>query len=189
MRIAAIILLVMALLGSMPVAAQEAKTKLVHQDEILVVGIDARTSGEKEMTGEGVIPDLWQRFYQERILDTIPNKVDASVYALYAEFSRDRMGAYTVVIGARVKDKSHVPAGFVLKVIPAGTYAVIASDKGPAPTVIPAAWLKVAALEDKEELGGKRAYKTDFEVYQQLTDPQNVQADLFVGLKEAPAQK
>ena len=189
MRVVAILSISIALLGPISAAGQEAKTRIVHQDEVLVVGINAATSGEKEMSGEGVIPDLWQRFFQEHVLDKIPNKVDQSIYALYTEFSRDRMGAYTVVLGARVKDKTHVPEGLVLKVIPAGTYAVLSSEKGPAATVIPSAWLKIAALEDKDELGGKRAYKTDFEVYEHFTDPQNVQADIFVGLKAAPAQK
>jgi len=32
-------------------------------------------------------------------------------------------------------------------------------------------------------LGGKRAYKADFEVYGPATDAQNLRADLYVGLK------
>jgi len=189
MRVVAVLSISIAMLEPIFATGQEAKARIVHQDEVLVVGIDARTSGENEMSGEGVIPDLWQRFFQEHVLDKISDKVDQSIYALYTEFSRDRMGAYTVVLGAKVKDKTHVPKGLVLKVIPAGTYAVLTSEKGPAASVIPAAWLKIAALEDKDELGGKRAYKTDFEVYEHFTDPQNVQADLFVGLKAAPAKQ
>jgi len=158
--------------------------KVVQQDEFSIVGIQARTSGDKEMSGDGVIPQMWQRFYQEQILDKIPNRADQNVYALYTDFSRDRMGAYTVVIGVKVKDKSQVPDGMVLKTVPAGKYALLTSEKGPAPTVIPAAWMKVAALEDKDQLGGKRAYKTDFEVYgPSAVDPQNLQADLYVSLK------
>ena len=45
---------------------------------------------------------------------------------------------------------------------------------------------KSGPFEDKELLGGKRPYITDFEVYgAHLTDPQNLQADLYVGLKPA----
>jgi predicted transcriptional regulator YdeE len=166
------------------VVAQVAAPKVVERDEFSVVGIESRTSGEKEMAGDGVIPQMWQRFYQERVLDKIPNRADQNVYALYTSFSHDRMGEYTVVIGARVKDKSQVPAGMVLKSVPAGKYFVLASEKGPAPSVIPTAWMKVAALEDKDQLGGKRAYKADYEVYgPAATDPQNLQADLYVGLK------
>jgi len=184
MRIHSAILLVLTVLLTTVGFTQTAKTRIVRQDQLSIVGIEQRTSGEKEMSGEGVIPGMWQRFYGEGIIDKIPNRVDQSVYALYTDFASDRMGAYTVVIGVKVKDQSQMRDGLALKTIPAGTYAVLTSDKGPAPTVIPDAWLKIAALEDKDQLGGKRAYKCDFEVYEHMTDPQNVQADLYVGLKE-----
>ena len=165
-------------------AMAQSATKIVHQEEFWLVGIDARTSGEREMSGDGVIPGLWQKFYQEHILEKIPSKADQSVYAVYTDYSRDRMGEYTVVIGAKVKDKTDAPPGMVLKRIPPGKYAVLTSEKGPAATVIPAAWQRVWALEDKDQLGGKRAYKVDYELYSSATmDPQNTQAELYVGLK------
>ncbi len=172
------------ILSAAMILAQPAAPKVVHQDEFSIVGIGARTSGEREMSAEGVIPEMWPRFYQEHILDKIPNRADQNVYALYTDFAGDRMGKYTVVIGAKVKDKSQVPAGLVLKTVPAGKYFVLTSERGPAATVIPSAWMKIAALEDKDQLGGKRAYKADYEVYgPAATDPQNAQADLYVGLK------
>ena len=178
-----------ALVLNAAVVAQTSVPKVVHQDEFSIVGIEMRTSGENEMSGDGVIEGMWQKFYQEHILDKIPNKADKNVYALYTAFARGRMGEYSVIIGAKVKDKSQVPAGMVLKTIPAGQYAVLTSEKGPGSTVIPTAWQKVAALEDKDLLGGKRAYKADFEVYDEhATDPQNLQADLYVGLKASPGK-
>ncbi len=171
------------------VMAQTSAPKVVHQDEISIVGIEMRTSGENEMSGDGVIGGMWQKFSQDHILDKIPNKADQNVYALYTDYAKGRMGEYSVVIGAKVKDKSQVPAGMVAKTIPAGQYAVLTSEKGPGSTVIPTAWQKVAALEDKDLLGGKRAYKADFEVYDEhATDPQNLQANLYVGLKASPGK-
>ena len=182
--------LIILLTAGLAIFAQTSSTRIVHQEEFSVVGIEARTTGEREMTDEGVIPGLWQRFYREHVLDKIPNRADQNVYALYTDFARDRMGEYTVVLGAKVKDKSQVPDGMVLKTILAGDYAVLTSEKGPAATVIPSAWMKVAALEDKDQLGGKRAYKADYEVYgPTATDPQNLQADLYVGLKPATADR
>ncbi len=164
--------------------AQTSAPKTVHQEQFSVVGIEARMSGERELSGESEIPGLWQKFRNEHVLENIPNKADSNVYVLYADYSRDRMGEYSVIIGAKVKEKSQVPAGMVLKTIPAGQYAVVTSEKGSADTVIPAAWQRVWALEDKDLLGGKRAYKVDFELYNaKATDQQNVQADLYVGLK------
>jgi predicted transcriptional regulator YdeE len=165
-------------------AAQMTERKIVTRDETWIVGIASRTTGEKEMSSDGVIPKMWQRFYEEGVLHRLTNRADQNVYALYTDFSGTRMGEYKVVIGAKVKDKAQIPEGLVLKTIPAGKYFVLTSEKGPAPTVIPAAWIKVGALEDKDQLGGRRSYKADFEVYgPTATDPQNLQADLYVGLK------
>ena len=180
--IVAAALLLSALVSSC--LAQSSTTKIVHADEFSIVGIEARTSGEQEMYGDGQIAGLWQKFFQEHILEKIPNKADNNIFAVYTDYSRDRMGAYTVVIGAKVKDKTQAPAGMVRKTIPAGQYAVLTSEKGAADSVIPAAWQRVWALEDKDNLGGKRAYKSDYEVYAPgATDPQNTQADLYIGLR------
>jgi predicted transcriptional regulator YdeE len=173
-----------ALVLNVAAIAQSSAPKIVHQDEFSIIGIEARTSAENEMSGDALIPGLWQKFYQDHVLEKIPNKADTSIYAVYTDYSRDRMGEYTVVIGARVKDKTQAPAGMVLKTIAAGQYAILTSEKGPAASVIPMAWQKVWALEDKDQLGGKRAYKADYELYgSAATDPQNTQADLYVGLK------
>ena len=175
---------VAALIVSLAVLAQTSGPKIERQEEFSIVGIEAHTSGERELSGDAEIPGMWQRFYREHILDRVPNKADPNTYALYTDYTHDRMGAYTVVIGAKVKDKSQIPAGMVLKTVRAGQYAVLTSEIGPADTVIPIAWQKIWAFEDKELLGGKRAYKTDFELYDpHATDPKNLQADLYVGLK------
>lgn len=125
------------LIVSLAVFAQTSSPKIVRQEEFSIVGIEAHTSGERELSGDGEIPGLWQRFYREHILEKIPNKADQNTYAIYTDYSRDRMGEYTVVIGAKVKDKSQIPAGMVLKTVRAGQYAVLTSEKGPADTVIP----------------------------------------------------
>lgn len=164
--------------------AQSGAPKIVHQDEFSIVGIETRTSGENEISGDSAIGPLWQRFYQERIAQKVPNRADDNVYAVYTKYSHDRMGGYSVILGVKVKDKAPPPEGMVLQTIPAGQYAVLRSEKGPGESVIPMAWQKVWALEDKDQLGGKRAYKADFEVYDgRNTDPKNQQADLYVGLK------
>jgi len=180
------VLILVPILTAIAIArGQTGSPKIVHQDEFSIVGIEVRTSGENEISGEGVIGDLWQKFYQDRVADKIPNRADDNLYAIYTGYARDRMGAYTVLIGVKVKDTSPAPVGLVLKTIPAGRYAVLTSEKGPGASVIPSAWQKIWALEDKDELGGKRAYKTDFEVYDgHNTDPNNQQADLYIGLKE-----
>ena len=165
-------------------AADAAKPKVIHQDEFFIVGIEARTTTATEMSSQGVIPQQWQKFFQDGVMQKIPNRSDENIYALYTDFTDKRAGEYSVVIGVKVADKAHVPAGLVLKTIPAGNYAIFQSEKGPAPQVIPAAWQKIADAEDKGQLGVTRTYKADYEVYgAEAMDPQNLRADIHVGVK------
>jgi predicted transcriptional regulator YdeE len=60
----------------------------------------------------------------------------------------------------------------------------VTSAKGPVAQVVPQAWQQVYSLEDNKQLGGARAYKADFEVYDQRSqNPQDSQVDLYIGLK------
>lgn len=132
----------------------------------------------------GIIPKQWQRFFSESIDRKISNRLDANLYAVYCDYASNRDGEFGFVIGAKVKDGTPPPQGLVSKRVETRQYAVITSDRGVFSEVIPAAWRRVFALEDSGEI--KRAYRTDFEVYdQRAQDPQNGEVDIYVGL-EAP---
>jgi predicted transcriptional regulator YdeE len=170
--------------ASAAVCGQTAMPKKVHQEEFSIIGIEARTSNALEMKGEGVIGKQWQKFFQEGVQQKIANRADANIYAAYTDYASDRNGEFSFVIGVKVSAGATVPPGMVLKKVPAGDYALITSQKGPVSEVVPEAWQQVWTLEDKSQLGGIRAYKADFEVYDsRTTDPQNSQVDLYVGLK------
>ena len=148
----------------------------------LVIGIEARTTNAKEATADGTVPKQWQKFFQEGILAKIPNRAGSNIYALYTDYASDRNGEYSFVIGAIVKNGTAAPVGMVAKQIAGGQFAVVPSDKGPLPKVVPAAWQAVWKMEDDGKL--KRAYRTDFEIYDKRSqDPQNAQVDIYVGLK------
>jgi predicted transcriptional regulator YdeE len=50
--------------------------------------------------------------------------------------------------------------------------------------VVPQAWQRVYSLDDNKQIGGTRAYKADFELYDQRSqNPQDAQVDLYIGLK------
>jgi predicted transcriptional regulator YdeE len=72
----------------------------------------------------------------------------------------------------------------VAKRVPAGKYAVFTTALGPVGKVVSEKWQEILDLESKSGLGGTRAYKADFEVYDQRSrDPQNSQVDVYIGLK------
>jgi predicted transcriptional regulator YdeE len=148
----------------------------------LVIGIEARTTNAKEATGDGIIPRQWQKFFQEGILDKIPNKISGNIYAVYSEYASDHNGEYDFLIGPMVKEGSVAPEGMAAKAFPGGRFAVLTTDKGPLPKVVPKAWAEIFELEDEKKL--QRAYQADFEVYDQRSrDPQNAQVDIYVGTK------
>jgi predicted transcriptional regulator YdeE len=171
-------------LSAMLIAAESSAPKIMHQSAFSIAGIEVRTSNAKEATSEGVIGKEWQKFFQEGVLEKIPNKLDGNIYAVYSDYTSDHNGEYSLTIGAKVAEGSSVPPGLVLKTVPAGNYAILTSDKGPVAKVVTAAWRRVWGLEQKKSLGGTRAYKADFELYdRRAANPEDSQVDIYLGLK------
>ena len=165
-------------------AGAAVEPRIVERPGFSVIGIQARTSNAREVTGGGAIPKQWDKFFKEGIAQKIPNKVDSTIYAVYTNYASDHNGEYDFIIGMKVSSVSEVPPGMVAKKIPSGRFAVITSAKGPVAQVVPQAWQRVWSLEENKQLGGVRAYKADFELYDQRSqNPQDSQVDLYVGLK------
>jgi predicted transcriptional regulator YdeE len=175
---------VLAIRLTMPASGDvQLSPKIVEEPGFTVVGIATRTTNAKEMSGKGVIGRQWDRFMKEGVLSKIPNKLDSDTLAVYTDYESDVNGAYTYIIGARVRSADGVPSGMVAKKVPSGRYAVLASEKGPVGKVVPEAWSRIWAWP-KSAPGGSRAYQADFEVYdQRAADPHNAQVDVYVGIK------
>jgi predicted transcriptional regulator YdeE len=158
--------------------------KTIEQKDFYIVGITARTSNTKEMSGKGIIGSQWSRFFTEGIHDKIPNKADSNILAIYTDYESDRNGEYTFILSAKVLDTSDIPDGMEARKVPAGRYSVVTSAKGSVGDVVVQSWQKIWSMEDKSELGSKRMYKADYEVYDERSrDPQNSQVDIYVGVK------
>ena len=157
--------------------------KVVKEEGFTVIGISARTSNAKEMTADGIIGPMWGRLMQQGLPAKIPHKADKDIVAVYTDYANDHNGEYTYLLGARVTSDADIPAGMVAKKIPAGTFAVFTSEKGPAPKVVPELWMKINSLPTTAT-GGDRLYRSDFEIYdQRAADPQNLQVDVYIGIK------
>ena len=157
--------------------------KVVEQGEFTIIGIAARTSNAKEISGEGVIGEQWNKLIQGGLFGKIPHKTDGFPTAVYTDYANDHTGEYTILIGARVSSDADVPQGMVTKKIPAGKFAVFTSEKGPADRVVPALWMKINSLP-KTVVGGDRTYAADYEIYdQRAIDPQNMVMDVYVGIR------
>jgi predicted transcriptional regulator YdeE len=157
--------------------------RVEEQAAFTMIGIAARTSNAKEMTADGSIGKLWTRLMQENLLESIPNRADGNIVAAYTDYASDKDGEYTFVLGARVSNGDKVPTGMTAKTVPAGKYAVFTSERGPAQQVVIATWMRIWKTP-KDAPGGNRAYKTDFEVYdQRAQNPADTVMEIHVGIR------
>lgn len=144
------------------------------------LGTSAITSNQAEMTGEGCIPGLWANFYQEQILDMIPNKKNSTILALYTQYESDETGPYTFAIGTEVTEKQTIPDKLEDFEVPESDYIVFTTRKGPVQEVVVEAWQEIWEWSKTNE----RAFQTDFELYdERAIDPTCGQVDIYISIK------
>src|SRR5271167_3137777 len=159
--------------------------RIVNQTSFQVVGITASTNNDKESGPDAIIGKLWQRFLSEGLLNQIPDKVDRSIIAVYTDYATDANGQYTFVLGAKVRPVPNhtLPEGMIIKTVPASRYAVFTSGRGPVEKVVVQTWKQIWSYY-QSPVNGQRAYRADFELYdQRAADPNNAQVDIYIGLK------
>jgi predicted transcriptional regulator YdeE len=157
--------------------------KIADESGFAVIGIEARTSNAKEMTSEGLIGKQWARFMKDNLAAQIPNKADTTVLAVYTDYASDKHGEYTFILGTRVTSKAQVPKGMIARQVQPGRYAIFTSAKGPVAKVVSETWQRIWSVPDTSP-GGDRAYKTDYEVYdQRAANPDDAQVDVHVGIR------
>ena len=154
-------------------------------DAFKVVGIATRTNNAGEAGPDGTIPKLWHQLMQEHVLDSVPGKLDQSIYAVYTDYASDANGDYTLVLGAKVQSSPEivVQPDMVMKTVPAGRYAVFTSERGPVAQVVVETWKQIWAYYELPG-NGPRAYRADFELYDgRSADPNNAQVDIYIGVQ------
>jgi predicted transcriptional regulator YdeE len=156
--------------------------KIEDRNAFIVVGITVRTNNAKEASGQGEIPQLWQNAMQNNTLDAVPNKADDSLIVVYSDYATDNTGDYNYTLGYRVTSADKIPAGMVSKTVHAGKYAVLTSEQGAPQQVVPALWQRINTMTP-QQLGGARAYESDFETYGNIVDWGNMQMTAHIGLK------
>jgi predicted transcriptional regulator YdeE len=150
-----------------------------------VAGWQVRTNNADEASGKSKIGPLWQRFMQQNLAAQIPNRSDGAFIVVYSNYASDEKSEYDYLLGARVSSVDNLPSGMIWKKVEPGAYAVILTDKGQMPGVLQAAWARIWKMSPAE-LGGKRAFVTDYEIYDERSaNRQSAQVEIHIGL--APA--
>ncbi|QRG70061.1 GyrI-like domain-containing protein [Brevibacillus choshinensis] len=157
------------------------KPTFIELGEMKVAGIGIRTTNQQQSDGNNAIGELWQRYYQDGIQDRTPDRLDPDVVVgVYSGYESDENGAYDLLIGSAVPPETDLPQELSVVTIPAGTYAVFTSRRGPLVDVVVEAWGHV--WEWTRQSGNKRTFTADFERYdrQNCADPSNAQIKLYI---------
>ena len=109
--------------------------------EFKIIGIALRT--DNSPAGLQKLGAHWQRFFQEQILEKIPNKASPKTYAVYTDYESDHTNAYTLILGAKVSEAStKAPEGLVAHTIPGQSYAVVTA-RGSMPQALIKSWQEI----------------------------------------------
>ena len=153
--------------------------------EIKLLGISCRTNNTAEMNiSSAKIAPTIQKYFRQAVGEEIPNRKNpGTTYCVYTDYESDFTGDYTYFIGEEVKFVGDSMEGFSSIIIPAQNYAKFTSKPGIMPEVCIDMWQNIWKMKSGE-LGGKRAYLADFEVYdKRALDPSKTVLDIYVGVK------
>jgi predicted transcriptional regulator YdeE len=160
------------------------KKQKIRLPEIKLVGISVRTNNKTEIDPmAGKIFGCIQRYFHQELAKKITHrKKPGTTLCVYTDYESDHSGDYTYIIGEEVDSFESCPSDFVTHVIPAQDYIKFTNGPAPMPEVVREPWFKIWQMSD-EDLGGKRLYKADFEVYdERASDHQNIVLDILIGI-------
>lgn len=150
--------------------------EIVTLKEKIAVGISARTNNTSpDMSA--VIGGLWNRFYNEGIYASIPEKTTGKALGIYTDYAVDEKADYTVVVASETDQIPPEENVYTVCRIPAGRYAkfVIHGDMVQS---VAAAWAQIWQMDLP------RAFLCDFEEYQNEDMGDQAEIHIYIGLKE-----
>ncbi|MDX1902346.1 MAG: GyrI-like domain-containing protein [Gammaproteobacteria bacterium] len=161
------------------------KKELVNKSEIKLVGLTARTNNKNEMNPQtSKISELVSRFWGQNLATQISHRKHPGItLSVYTDYESDEHGDYTYFIGEEVSAFENVPDDLQKLTIPAAQYIKLTTPSGKMPEVVMQAWMQIWKMS-AQDLGGKRAYIADFEVYdQRASDPNDTSLDVYIGIQ------
>lgn len=154
------------------------KHEEVALDKFTVVGISVRTTNQ-DYRSQADIARLWEAFFLNGIIQSLPDKVSNDIYCIYTDYESDYTGEYTTVIGYRVPDAKNIPTNLSLtiKEIPQSKYNKYISE-GELPYAVGKTWAHIWQSDID------RRYSADFDVYgEEAKDPKNARITTFLSIK------
>lgn len=158
--------------------------EIILMPAMIVMGVELRTT---YINNEcfSAIPAFWQKLRTENPLVNIPHKdkvdpnVLVSVYTNYTPDFSMKSGYYSMIVGTLVSKVDTIPAGMVVKKIPAAKYAVFTS-KGPIASAVAKTWFE--EIWQNKDL--KRTFTNDFEWYDEKSaDVENAIVKIYIAIE------
>lgn len=161
------------------------KKEILHITEMKLVGLKTITNNldEGDPSTAKIGNLIMNRYFAQGLPSKIPNRKNAGLtIGIYTEYESDNTGKYTYFVGEEVLSFNNIPEDFFSLLIPIGTYIKFTTETGEMPKVNVDAWKQIWQMNDAD-LGGRRIYKTDFEIYY------NNKAEIFIGIDEKISTK
>ncbi len=142
-----------------------------------IIGISVRTTNENGKAANE-IAGLWEKWMNEEIAESIPNKVDGTIYSLYTDYEADHTKPYTAVLGCKVENLNHVPNGMIGRTFDGGHYVKLSAKGNLMEGLIVRKWIEIWAMDLN------RAFSTDFEVFgEKAQNPTDAEVDFLIAVK------
>lgn len=149
--------------------------EIVELEAKTVAGLTARTRNDApDMSA--VIGGLWQRFYQDGVCASIPDKKNDKALGIYTDYSDGASGEYSVLVACEVENTGNIPENVTVRLLPKSKYAKFVI-KGHMQKAVADFWEKLWQMDLP------RSFVCDFEEYQN-SDPENSEIHIYIGLKE-----
>jgi predicted transcriptional regulator YdeE len=153
-------------------------------DDIKLVGFSVRTSNAKEMNPQSAqIGIIMQKFFSSDRRGKIFGRKSPNIaFAVYTNYESDEHGDYTYFLGEEVREFKEIPQGFEALTIPTQNYVKFTSSPGKMPDVCINMWQSIWKMS-AADLGGKRSYSADFEIYDDRSqNPNAAVLDIYIGI-------
>ena len=163
------------------------KKENISKNGFTLIGISARTNNKNEMnSATGKIGALVNSYFSNQFSDKFNHRANPGVtYIAYTDYESDEHGEYTVFIGEEVLSLNDQDLSqFTQLDIPESRYQIFTTKAGKLPEIVIAAWQTIWQLTPSD-LGGKRKYHADFEIYDhRAVDPHNAVVDICIGVDD-----
>jgi len=152
---------------------------------ISLVGLKIRTNNRNETNQEtSKIAKLIRQYREHNVAaHLLERKNPGTTYCVYTHYESDEQGDYTYFVGEEASTHASTHLDLSPLHIPGGVYAKLTTGPGSIPTLCINAWKHIWNMSETE-LGGKRNYHTDFEIYDaRAANASHAVFDIYVGLQ------